>query len=173
MTYNPREDTRLVLRNLEDMELEGKKFLEIGTGSGAIAVKAAELGAEVTATDIDPEALEEARNRARDREVEAEFVESDLFENVTGKYDITVFNPPYLPGEEGLGDEETWRGGEKGTETSRRFLSGVKNFLADEGFFLLVASSLADSSALKEEHDLELVDSEKLWFEELYLLKGK
>jgi len=37
-----------------------------------------------------------------------------FFENVEGDFDIILFNPPYLPGEKGVGDEEIWYGGEKG-----------------------------------------------------------
>ncbi|MFB6207973.1 MAG: HemK2/MTQ2 family protein methyltransferase [Candidatus Nanohaloarchaea archaeon] len=173
MTYPPREDTALVLEKLEELELEGKKFLEIGTGNGAIAVKAAELGAKVTAADIDPKAVEDAENRAEEAGVEIEFIESDLFENVEEEYDVIVFNPPYLPGEKGIGEEETWRGGEKGTEVTENFLDDVRDYLGDEGFFMVVASSLADSEPLLDEHGLEVVGSKKLWFEELYLLKGK
>lgn len=170
--YRPGEDTFLVLEHLEGLDLENKKFLDMGTGKGEIALKAAEKGAEVTAVDVNSEALGFAREKAEERGLEdrISFVESDLFENVDGEFDVVVFNPPYLPGEEGLGDEEIWRGGEKGTEVTERFLEQVNGFLGPEGFALVVVSDLADVDAL-EGFDLEVVGRESLWFEELKLLR--
>jgi release factor glutamine methyltransferase len=170
--YSPSEDTYFLRDFLEEnIELEGKKFLEIGTGSGEIAIHAAESGAEVTAVDINPEALEQVREKAEDKGLEIELVESDLFEELEeGDYDVVVFNPPYLPGEEGMGDEEIWRGGEKGVEVSERFLDEVETFLSEDGSFFIVASSLAEYRPLIEEFNLTILDEEELWFETLYIL---
>jgi len=170
--YTPGEDTYLVLEHLEGLDLEGKKFLDMGTGNGEIALKAAEKGAEVTAVDKNSEALEYAREKAEEKGLEESisFVESDLFENVEAEFDVVVFNPPYLPGEEGLGDEEIWRGGEKGIEVSERFLEGVSGYLRPDGFALVVVSSLADLEGL-DDFDLDSVEEKELWFEELKLLR--
>jgi release factor glutamine methyltransferase len=75
---------------------EPKTFLEIGTGSGAIAVVLALSGARGTATDLSPRALEIARENARLHGVEDRitFVEADLF--VDGTFDLVVSNPPYV-----------------------------------------------------------------------------
>ncbi len=173
--YSPGEDSFLLENFLEDLELEGKKVLDMGTGSGIQAIKAAEKGADVTAADINPEALEEARENASEKNVEEriDFVESDLFENIEGKFDLIVFNPPYLPGEEGVGDEEIWRGGEKGIEVTERFLSRVEGYLGEEGECLVILSSLAEYNELVERNGLELVEEEKLWFENLYIARFK
>lgn len=171
--YRPGEDTYLVLEHLEGLDLEGKRFLDMGTGNGEIALKAAERGAEVVAADINPEALSFAREKAAERGLgdRISFVESDLFEEVQGEFDVVVFNPPYLPGNEGPGDEEIWRGGKKGVEVSGAFLEDVSDFLSDEGFGLIVASSLADFETLSEAFDLVEVSSRELWFEELFLFR--
>lgn len=171
--YTPGEDTYLVLEHLEGLSLEDKKFLDMGTGNGEIAFKAAEKGAEVTAVDKNPEALDYAREKAEKRGLEdsIDFVESDLFENVGREFDVVVFNPPYLPGDEGLGDEEIWRGGEKGIEVTEKFLEQVSEYLRPEGFGLVVASSLGDSEGLEERYGLEPVGEKSLWFEELRLLR--
>ncbi|MFB6115299.1 MAG: HemK2/MTQ2 family protein methyltransferase [Candidatus Nanohalobium sp.] len=148
--YKPAEDTYLVIDYLEGLKLEGKKFLDMGTGNGQIALKAADKGAEVTAADKNPEALKHAKEKAAEKGLQDKisFVESDLFEDIEGKYDVIVFNPPYLPGKEGLGDEEIWRGGDRG-----------------------VASSLGDISDLEESYDLEVVEDKELWFERLVLFR--
>lgn len=170
--YQPAEDTFLVIEYLDELDLEGKKFLEIGTGSGEIALKAREKGAEVTAVDINTEAVEHARQRAESEGLEIEIFQSDLFENVDGEYDFIVFNPPYLPGEEGVGDEEIWRGGESGVEILERFLAEATDHLAENGAIIFVASSLADLDQVDLE-DFDTVSTKKLWFEDLYLFRSK
>lgn len=169
--YTLSEDSRLLKDLVSGIDLQGKKALDMGTGSGVIAVKMAEKGASVTATDINPEALEEAERNAEEAGVEIETVESDLFENIEAKYDILTFNPPYLPGEEGIGDEEIWRGGETGVEIVRLFLVQVDDYLSECGEVYLILSSRSDYEEVVEKFDLEVVDSEKLWFEELFVAK--
>jgi release factor glutamine methyltransferase len=73
-----------------------KTFLEIGTGSGAIAVVLALSGARGTATDLSPRALEIARENASLHGVtdRITFVEADLF--VDGAWDLVITNPPYV-----------------------------------------------------------------------------
>lgn len=73
-----------------------KRFLEIGTGSGAVAVTLATRGSAGTATDVSPRALEIARANARRHGVEdrIEFVEADLF--AEGDFDLVITNPPYV-----------------------------------------------------------------------------
>lgn len=170
--YKPSEDTYFLRDFLdENIELDGKKFLEIGTGNGEIAIHAAENGAEVTAVDTNPEALEDVREKAREKGLKIEVRESDLFEDVEDQeYDVIVFNPPYLPGEEGIGDEEIWRGGETGVEVSERFLDGVEAYLSEKSSFFIIASSLAEYESLVSEFNLSIMDEEELWFETLYIL---
>ncbi len=171
--YQPAEDTLLLKEHLAELDLEGKKVLEVGTGSGLIAVTAAEHGAQVVATDVNPDALEAASKLTEKRGVQdtVELVESDLFENVEKKFDYILFNPPYLPGEE-LEDSETWRGGETGTELTERFLEEAPDYLEDSGKIYFIASSRSDIRSLKEQFDIKEVDSENLWFETLYLFKS-
>lgn len=170
MTYQPREDSYFLRDYVEGLDLEGKEVLDMGTGSGILAVTAAEEGAEVVAADIDPEALEEARKNAEEHGVNSsiEFIESDLFENVEGEFNLVVFNPPYLPGE----NYSELEGGETGIELTRRFLEEVADYLAENGEVVFVASSKADTGGLKQEFGLELVGERKLWFETLYLFKS-
>lgn len=169
--YTPREDSYLLRDFILRQELEGKKALDMGTGSGIIALAMAEKGAEVTAADVNPEALKKVGEKAEKEQVDLRTVESDLFDRIKEDFDIITFNPPYLPGEEGVGDEEIWRGGEKGVEVAERFLEQVDKHLSKDGSAYIILSSRSEYEPLVERFDLEILDSEKLWFEQLFLAR--
>jgi len=169
--YPVREDTLLVKRNLQKQQLEGKKFLEIGTGNGEISLTAAKKQAKVTATDINPEAVKHTRKRFKQSNLDGKFFESDLFQKVEGKYDLIVFNPPYLKGEKGIGDEEMWRGGETGLEIVEKFLDTAVDYLSDGGTVWVVLSSKTDFGRMVNQYNLTEIDSVKVWFEEIHLFK--
>ena len=59
--YTPREDSFLVKNHLEDRDLQGKKVLDMGTGTGILALEAARGNSQVTAVDINSEAIDYAR----------------------------------------------------------------------------------------------------------------
>jgi release factor glutamine methyltransferase len=104
----PRPETEILVEEIialgTDLERRGLRVLEIGTGSGAISVSLAmELPeARFTATDISPGALFLARKNARTHGVEGriDFLPGNLFEPVSGLFDIVVSNPPYISNEE-------------------------------------------------------------------------
>ncbi len=82
------------------------KILDIGTGSGCIAVtlKSKFSDSFVTATDISSEALEVAKENAKNNNLEVNFINSNLFENIKDRYDIIVSNPPYIAYDEEIMD---------------------------------------------------------------------
>lgn len=170
--YPPREDTYFLLEHLEELDFDGKQAIEIGCGNGLVTVKMAEKGAEVTAVDINEEAVEETGKKVKEEGVDGRVtvLESDLFDSVEEKFDLIVFNPPYLPGEETEGDEK-WRGGEKGIELTERFLHAASNYLNEGGEILFIASSRSKIEELEKTFDIEVVESRELWFETLYLCR--
>ena len=76
-------------------ELAPTTALDMGTGSGYIAVALALTGVVCTATDISEFALANAQELAQRNRCEVRFVNSDLFSHVSGKYDLVLFNPPF------------------------------------------------------------------------------
>ncbi len=94
----PRPETEIIVEIIADIVTEKSKVLELGTGSGAIALSVAkELKAKVDATDICTKALSVARSNAQKNGVSGvNFLESDWFSNVSDKYDLIVANPPYV-----------------------------------------------------------------------------
>ncbi len=97
----PRLDTEILVEKvIKDINnsVDNLKILDIGTGSGAIAIAIAKnTNSAVTAVDISQPALDIARANAQNNGVCVEFVHSNLFENLIGrKFDIIVSNPPYI-----------------------------------------------------------------------------
>ncbi|MFP9225674.1 peptide chain release factor N(5)-glutamine methyltransferase [Streptococcus equi subsp. zooepidemicus] len=95
----PRPETEeLVELILRENDSASKSVLDIGTGSGAIAIalKKARPNWQVTASDISADALSLAYSNALDHHVEIAFEESDLFSKLSGQFDIIVSNPPYI-----------------------------------------------------------------------------
>lgn len=93
----PRQETELLVEKLLPL-VEGKRILDLCTGSGCIAVSLSALGApmSVDAIDLSEEALQLARENAERLQVEVEFFQSNLFQRIHGKYDVIVSNPPYI-----------------------------------------------------------------------------
>jgi len=94
----PRPETELLVEKILKENSKVDNILEIGTGSGAISIALATniKNAKIMAVDISKEALQIARENAAQNKVNINFCFSDVFENVTGKYDLIVSNPPYI-----------------------------------------------------------------------------
>ncbi|HAK38704.1 peptide chain release factor N(5)-glutamine methyltransferase [Streptococcus sp.] len=95
----PRPETEelvdLVLKENSKADL---RVLDIGTGSGAIAIslKSARPDWQVTASDISQGALQLAEENSKLNQVSLDFVESDVFGQITGTFDVIISNPPYI-----------------------------------------------------------------------------
>jgi release factor glutamine methyltransferase len=178
--YEPAEDTFLLARNLSIND--GARVLDMGTGCGILAVLAAEKAGKAVAVDVNPHAVACARKNAELNGVAAK-VEArvgNLFEAVESdeKFDLIIFNAPYLPVKEGEGRswiEKAWAGGRTVIDL---FIDKASKYLAKKGRILLVQSSLSDvEKTLKRfsQHKLHatVVDEEKLAFEKIVLVEAR
>lgn len=176
--YNPEDDSYLLSEILsKKIPLLLKKnsnlnFLEVGSGSGIQLETALKLGVKkenIFSCDINASVVKQCKILGFN------CVKSDLFEKIKGKYDVIVFNPPYLPRDsrEPKYSQLATTGGKNGSETTNRFLKDAKKFLKKNGKIFLVASSLTRgidfSGYLKK-----IVARRKIFFEELKVweLKG-
>lgn len=170
--YSPSDDTFLMLDVLAGFRLEGREVLDVGTGSGALGLYCAMRGAQVTATDIDQKALGHALKAAQDLRVNLRIIHSDLFSNVTGRFDLVVFNPPYL---RSIGTEDpAVDGGESGQAVAERLLNSLASHLKEGGQSLIILSSASDTEFLATRYpdfEFSIVASKRLFFEELRVLQ--
>jgi release factor glutamine methyltransferase len=171
--YQPAEDSYLMSRILKEKipELLNQnpelRFFEMGAGSGIHLQTAKTLGIKsenIFSSDIDKASVSHCSFLGFN------CINSDLFENITGNYDIIIFNPPYLPEDkrEPKSSKLATTGGKKGNEIIIRFLEQAKNHLAVGGKIFLITSSLAeDVSFSSMNYHAEEVGCENLFFERL------
>jgi release factor glutamine methyltransferase len=173
-TYEPREDSFLILEALAELDLRGLRVLDIGTGSGILAAYCAKRGAHVTASDIDTEAIKALQLTSGRMRLSINLVTCDLFSKIRERFDVVVFNPPYLPSS--TTSDRTIDGGKHGTEVINRFLDELTEHLVESGRGMLVVSSQNAPRSLMMRHSnlsIKIVRERPLFFERLYVLEAK
>ena len=168
MIYEPAEDSYMLQKEVKKFVKPGMKVLDVGTGSGILAETSKGLGADTLAIDINPEATEYVNGKGINTLV------SDLFSNVKDKFDLIIFNPPYLPREEMEPKDSALAttGGNKGNELIERFLKEAKNYLLKNGKIIMLFSSLTPKVLdlfEKYKYNYKKVLEHKVSFEYLYV----
>lgn len=172
MIYSPREDSFLLAEQVRKY-CKNKSVLDMGAGSGIQALTALKNGASsVLAADINPEC------ESILKEKQIPFIQSDLFSSVRGKFDLIVFNPPYLPKDEKEDQESALAlaGGKKGDETILRFLKDAPPFLNENSIILLVISSITPLNRIKNllkknKMNFKVLSSQGLFMEKIEVWK--
>lgn len=172
----PRPDTEVIVEETLNIcrtqNFSKPRILDIGTGSGAIALALAkELPqAQIVATDVSPAVLDVARKNARSLGLikQIEFLKGNLFEPVGGIFDIIVSNPPYISDQEyqdlpaGVKDyeprEALWAG-QTGVEFYEKLIYHSKNHLKENGWLLLEIGARQEASVRKIMEDYGNYDS--------------
>jgi release factor glutamine methyltransferase len=169
--YEPREDSYLLAKYVKK-HAKGR-VLDMGTGSGIQAIIAAKLKKvqSVLGIDIQKSVVEHCKKTIKSKKIS--FKRSNLFENVGGRFDTIIFNPPYLPEDVKLKDI-TVEGGKRGYETLERFFNDASEHLNPDGIILVLFSSLTDKSKVNRFIDDNLLEykeigKQNLFMEELYV----
>ncbi|MEU9146047.1 HemK2/MTQ2 family protein methyltransferase [Streptomyces sp. NPDC048349] len=154
--YRPQGDTRLLAEALGREELgPGTDVMDIGTGTGALALLAAARGARVTAVDVSWPAVVTARLNALRRRVPLTVVHGDFEAGARGRsFDLILANPPYVPSPDaGLpthGAQRAWEGGLAGREVIDRICARAPALLRPGGVLLMVHSGLCGAATTVE-----------------------
>ncbi len=189
--YEPAEDSYLALECIKN-EIKKAKYnaknllaLDMGTGTGILA-KEMSKKLKVIAADINKKAgqfIEKANKTAKkEKRNKIIFVKSSLFSRVKQKFDLIVFNAPYLPYSKRNSKTEKYdhslHGGKNGYETIEKFISNLNSHLQDNGKALLVFSSLTNKSHIDLVLDKNLFEHRTLrkkhiFFEDIYVYEIK
>lgn len=146
--YAPQEDTYLLARALRAEGVgAGMDVLDVGTGSGALALLAARMGARVAATDTSWRAVATARINAARGGQRVRVRQGDLTAPLAGhRFDVVVSNPPYVPGPGGdrppRGAAMAWEAGHDGRRHVDRLCDCAPRLLRPHGVLLMVHSAL-------------------------------
>ncbi|MET8246494.1 HemK2/MTQ2 family protein methyltransferase [Streptomyces sp. NPDC005202] len=147
--YVPQEDTALLVEALSDEPVEpDTQVLDVGTGSGALALEAARRSAEVTAVDVSWRAVWTARLNAWLARLPVRIRRGNLFGPVRGRsFDVIVANPPYVPASdirrEPRGRSRAWDAGRDGRLVLDRICRDAPALLRPGGALLIVHSALS------------------------------
>ena len=148
--YEPAEDTFLLLDSIDASSKD--KMLEIGTGTGIIALACAQKGAKVICSDINPFAIELVKkNRELNKNQISGSIEirkGSLFEVVKHNetFNLIIFNPPYLTTRQDEQVDNGWfdkavAGGKTGLDTTIPFLSKLSEYLTNSGKAFTILST--------------------------------
>ena len=128
--YGSSQDSELMAKTV--IINKRQDFLEIGTGCGVVAIYISRKCRKGIATDINPQAIRNAKyNAKRLGTNNLTFVKSDIFNKVNGKFDVVVFNPPYSDYKaRDVTDRMFW---DTNNEAKIKFFQGVKKHLKPSG----------------------------------------
>ncbi|WP_406089459.1 HemK2/MTQ2 family protein methyltransferase [Streptomyces sp. NBC_01013] len=145
--YAPQADTYLLAQALQAEEITADTdVLDVCTGSGALAVLAARMGARVAATDISRRAVLTARMNAARAGQRVRVLHGDLTGPVARhRFDVVVSNPPYVPAPHARRSHRSavaWDAGEGGRQAVDRICAHARHVLRPQGVLLMVHSGL-------------------------------
>jgi release factor glutamine methyltransferase len=172
--YEPEEDSYLLQEILKEKiklkDFKNKKILDMGSGSGIQTKTLVGLGIlpeNITLVDINRDVTKFLKRDFPNSKT----IHSNLFSKIKGKFDLIVFNPPYLPDDKFDKKPDT-SGGKNGSEITNKFLSQAKKHLTKSGVIFLLTSSLTKGINFKG-YNKKLLKKKKLFFEELYVWELK
>ena len=140
-TLIPRYETEylieLTLKEIKKLNLANPKILDLCTGSGAIGLTLKSLlpSSEVTLSDISKDALMVANKNKNELNLDVNIIESDLFKNIQGKFDVIISNPPYVMTNETLPKDVLYEphlalfSGPKGIDHIEEIFKNIKSHL--------------------------------------------
>ena len=167
-TLIPRYETEylieLTLKEIKKMNLANPKILDLCTGSGAIGLTLKSLlpSSEVTLSDISKDALMVANKNKNELNLDVNIIESDLFKNIQGKFDVIISNPPYVMTNETLPKDVLYEphlalySGPKGIDHIEEIFKNIKSHLNNKYLIAL---------EINEKSETDITNLIKTYFE--------
>lgn len=167
-TLIPRYETEylieLTLKEIKKMNLDNPKILDLCTGSGAIGLTLKSLlpSSEVTLSDISKDALMVANKNKNELDLDVNIIESDLFKNIPGKFDVIISNPPYVMTNETLPKDVLYEphlalySGPKGIDHIEEIFKNIKSHLNNKYLIAL---------EINEKSETDITNLIKTYFE--------
>ena len=165
--------TQNILSFLRRMELRGKSLLDLGTGSGILALYAASKGAIVTASDISQQAVDNSVYNSKKNRLGINIIQSDLFDHIKRQeYDIIVINPPYYPKNPEIESDYAWYCGD-GFEYYHKLFTQIPPYVNPNTLALMSLADTFDTNKMRDiarmkGYGLELMEQKNyLWEKQL------
>lgn len=167
-TLIPRYETEylieLTLKEIKKLNLDNPKILDLCTGSGAIGLTLKSLlpSSEVTLSDISKDALMVANKNKNELNLDVNIIESDLFKNIQGKFDVIISNPPYVMTNEILPKDVLYEphlalySGPKGIDHIEEIFKNIKSHLNNKYLIAL---------EINEKSETDIINLIKTYFE--------
>lgn len=167
-TLIPRYETEylieLTLKEIKKLNLDNPKILDLCTGSGAIGLTLKSLlpSSEVTLSDISKDALMVANKNKNELNLDVNIIESDLFKNIPGKFDVIISNPPYVMTNETLPKDVLYEphlalySGPKGIDHIEEIFKNIKSHLNNKYLIAL---------EINEKSETDITNLIKTYFE--------
>ncbi len=168
---SPRPETELLVETaLKYINQNGyKSALDLCTGSGCVAISVKKnCDIEITASDISAKALQIAKENAKNNNVDIQFIRSDMFTNLEGKFDIILSNPPYIDTAE-IEDLQTevkdhdprlaLDGGEMGLKFYNIIHDNLRKYLNDNGMIIMEIGEDQKHLIISLFNDFNLIES--------------
>ncbi len=181
--YLPSEDTYLLLETIQE-DIKNKVIdssLEIGVGSGYISLGLYNQVNNMKVTDINPLVIDYIKDLKQKYNLnKLKVIKSNLFKNIKEKYDLIIFNPPYVPSESIPKENELERlatdGGSFGRKIILSFLIDLNKHLSKDGVCYLLISSFNNphyifKQILKNNLNYKVLSEKNIFFERLIILK--
>lgn len=168
--------TRFMMDAMQTQDVRGKRLLELGAGSGALALVMARQGALVTAVDISPTAIDAITSNSLANNLSLEVLPSDLFSALAGRtFDWILVNPPYYPAQPRSDAEHAWFCGPE-FEYFEGFFEALRNHVLPDSRVWMVLSEDCDLQkleAIARQHGWTMASilSRTRWLERNYIFE--